>query len=392
MSRANSHDDSVDILFTAFEPSGDAIAARLITVLRKRRPDVTIWALGGARMRDAGANLIEDTSRGAVMLLGAASQAWAHWQRVQRLKRWLSDHALAALVPVDSPAANWAICRAVRRTQPEARIIHLVAPQLWGWASWRVHKLRRLTDHVLCLFPFEPEWFNTRGVVATFVGHPVFDAQPHCQDRPAFLPEATIKLAMLPGSRRAEIRANWLTMFGAFSLLKQKHPALHAAVAAVDGSAMNLIRQLTPSFHGSGGLPSGLSLHAARTAEVLEWCDVALVVSGTAAFEVAAQHKPMVVLFNVHFLVWHLIGRWIIKARTFAMPNVIAESSGLARVVPELVPHFGDPAPVALELNRLIASRELARAQIQALERITEPFLDRRFTEQACETVLELVS
>jgi len=181
-------------------------------------------------------------------------------------------------------------------------------------------------------------------------------------------------------------------MFGAFSLLKQKHPALHATVAAVDGSAMNLIRQLTPSFHGSGELPSGLSLHAARTAEVLEWCDIALVVSGTAAFEVAAQHKPMVVLFNVHFLVWHLIGRWIIKARTFAMPNVIAESSGLSRVVPELVPHFGDPAPVAIELNRLIASRELARAQIQALERITEPFLDRRFTEQACETVLELVS
>ena len=168
-------DPNRDILFTAFEPSGDALAAPMITRLLEQHPGLRVWALGGPKMLAAGADLIETTTDNPAMLLGAASQARAHQQRLKRLTKWLNDHKLAALVPVDSPAANWSICKLVRKTQPAAKIIHLAAPQLWAWAPWRIKKLRRLTDHVLCLLPFEPDWFTARGVRATFVGHPLFD-------------------------------------------------------------------------------------------------------------------------------------------------------------------------------------------------------------------------
>ena len=396
--------DRPNILFTAFEPSGDSVAAPVIAKLIERRPDLKVWSFGGPRMCAAGASMIEDTTRHAVMLFDSVSQAWAHRQRVKRLRRWLESHTLAALIAVDSPAANWMICRTVRRAQPHARIIHLVAPQLWGWAPWRIGKLRRLTDHVLCLFPFEPSWFNERDVPATFVGHPAFDSfsplvggergsssLPNRSADAAVPPDASHKLLLLPGSRHGEIRKNWPTMLDAFRRLKQKHPALHAAVGAVDDWAVDLVRQLTRSSAGSDTLPDGMSIHAARTADLLHWCDLVLVVSGTAAFEVAVHRRPMVVMYNVSFLAWHLVGRWLVNTGTFSMPNVIAESNGQDRIVPELVPHFGDPAPLAWELDRLIESPEAAEAQVDALRCVTAPFAGQPYGEQACNKVLDLI-
>ena len=111
---------SQNILFTAFEPSGDALAAPMIKRLGRLRPDLGIHALGGPNMRDAGAQLIDTTTEHAAMLLGAASQFMTHRRRLRRLADWLTDHKIAALVPVDSPAANWSICKLVRSTQPDA--------------------------------------------------------------------------------------------------------------------------------------------------------------------------------------------------------------------------------------------------------------------------------
>jgi lipid-A-disaccharide synthase len=96
-----------------------------------------------------------------------------HLKINRAVKRWLQTHPVALHVPVDSPAANFPICKIAKKSG--ARVVHLVAPQVWAWAEWRVNKLRRLTDLVLCLLPFEEQWFAMRGVKARFVGHPLFD-------------------------------------------------------------------------------------------------------------------------------------------------------------------------------------------------------------------------
>ena len=140
------------------------------------------------------------------MLGGALGQIRAHRQRVARMRQWLSTHAIDALVPVDSPAANWAMCKLTRSLHPKAKIIHLAAPQIWAWARWRIRKLRRLTDHVLCLLPFEPKWFGDRGVPCSFVGHPLYQmtTPPAAPASPLASSQATTllsapRLALLPG-------------------------------------------------------------------------------------------------------------------------------------------------------------------------------------------------
>ena len=297
------------ILFTAFEPSGDAHAAPVIAALRHLRPDVPTWSCGGPNMRAAGAQIIEETTGNAAMLLSAVSKVHEQHRRLWRLRRWLTAHDLGVYVPVDSPAANWSICKLIRRVKPDTRIVHLVAPQLWAWAPWRIHKLRRLTDHVLCLLPFEPAWFNARGVRATFVGHPVFErVSNHIYGRGSGsggpsdsreMGESTgegadlsdhngLELALLPGSRNSQIRANGPMMLEVFNRLRRGHEGLHGVVLATDQTAAALIDRLV----GEGFPHDCISIRTGPTRQTLSQSDAALVTSGTATLHVAAAGVP----------------------------------------------------------------------------------------------------
>lgn len=361
---------SPSILFTAFEPSGDDHASGVIATLKQMYPHVTIYAMGGPKMEAAGAQLIETTTEHAVMLAGVIGQAYAHKKRVGRLRKWLASHNIIAHVPVDSPAANWSICEAVRQFQPKAKILHLVAPQLWAWAPGRIVKLRRLTDHVMCLLPFEPAWFGERGVEATFVGHPLFDKPRRSGEGTTLgLPStASPKLALLPGSRRGEMKKNWPTMMAAVGELRKKYPQLTAVGALRDEKAIAMLP-------GKGKmLPPGVVVRTGQTEAVLDWADAVLVVSGTATLLVAAYRKPMVTMFNVSRLQWHLLARWLVKTRTFTLPNLIGESLGLGRVVPELVPHFGEVDAVVDALEPLLSDEGARQRQSMLLDQVISPF------------------
>ena len=382
------------ILLTAFEPSGDALAAPVIEALRAARPGLPVWALGGPQMRAKGAELVDMTTQEAVMLSGAVGQLATHWQRLRRLRRWLSHREVAVHVPVDSPAANWSICKLIRRTRPAARTVHLAAPQLWAWGSWRIGKLRRLTDHVLCLLPFEPPWFEARRVRASFVGHPIFDRDRSTTTNPPDLcPERAVEvagrkdeftLAIMPGSRRAEIRINYPTMLEAFERLRLTHPALRAVVAATDTEATELIHQIS----GPRGLPEGVRVESDRPDAVINGADLVLVTSGTATLQVAAHGTPMVSMYNTQRWLWHCVGRWLVRTRTFTLPNLLAEWRGLERIIPEFVPHFGRVEPVFEALAELVRNPAARAAQRSALNRISEPFADCRFAANVAGHIL----
>jgi lipid-A-disaccharide synthase len=374
------------ILFTAFEPSGDALAAKLIASLKAAEPDRPIYALGGPRMAEAGAILIESTTDRAAMLAGAARQAKAHHARLGRLKAWLGDHPIAATVATDSPAANWGVCKRVRQVRPGAAILHLAAPQLWAWGAWRIRKLRRLTDQVLCLLPFEPAWFRARRVPARFVGHPLF-AEAGEGPPPAVVdPDQRFtgpRLALMPGSREAEVQRNWPTQLEAFHRLRAQQPRLRAVVSAADTARAEQIRQLCPE----ATLPRGMRLTIGQAASVLRWAELALVVSGTASLQCVVHRVPMVVTYRINKPAWHLLGRWLVAARTFTLPNLLSESLGHGRAVPELVPHFGEVEPVMTALQPLLGNTPERRQQREAFEAIHQAYAGVVFTEAAADAV-----
>lgn len=357
------------ILFTAFEPSGDDHASAVITALKSAHPDADIRAWGGPKMEAAGAVLLAHTGDDAVMGLPGLAKIREHKRINANIARWISKNPVTVHVPVDSPAANFPVCAITK--QSGASVVHLVAPQLWAWGPWRIKKLRRLTDHVLCLLPFEETWFRERGVRASFIGHPLFDHAPDDASLDAAIagwPVGRPRVAVMPGSRPSEMRANFPLLLAAYNRLAREHPGMTGVVAATRPPVEQALRR----FAGDAQLdwPASLDIRFGCTDAVVRWCDLALVVSGTVTLQIARQQRPMVIVYKSSRLLWSLLARWVIKTPFFTLPNLVAGR----RIVPELVPHFGGSDPIADHAVELLESPDAYATQTRELAAIADKF------------------
>ncbi|MEO0512653.1 MAG: hypothetical protein AAF108_07120 [Planctomycetota bacterium] len=379
-----------DILFTAFEPSGDDEAASVIRALRERYPGVRIAAWGGPRMRDAGAEIIELTGADPVMGIPGPSKIREHLSINRRIERWLASHSVRVHVPVDSPAANFPICAIAKKRG--IKVVHLVAPQVWAWGSWRVGKLRRSTDLVLCLLPFEESFFNERGIRAEFIGHHLFDDyrgpdEPfstaklrEIDHQAAGFIDGSPRVALLPGSRAKEHHANFPILLETFQALRSEFPGLAGVVASLGPSATDRLRDIADAGRG---WPDELDLAEAQTDAVIRWCDVALVVSGTVTLQVARQQRPMIVVYKTGKLFYNIVGKRLVSTPFFTLPNLIAGRE----VVPELVPHFGGHEPLLERARTLLETTDAADRQRAELGEVVDRFLGRASAVNAADAI-----
>lgn len=381
-------------MFTAFEPSGDDLAAGLIAELKRREPDRPIYAWGGPASEAAGATLVEHTLEHAGVALEVVSQVPQHLARLKRLRQWLKQHPVDALVPVDSPAANWSVCGTVRKHCPDAKVVHLVLPQIWGWASWRIRRLRRLTDRVLCLLPFEPDWLRERGVQGVFVGHPMFAPETDIAPRegaraaaPVFQADRGLPLAVLPGSRKSEIQRNLPTMLQAVAEVR-RHVALDAVLAARTQADAERIQAGVDRAQSELGAGAVARIIVGQTRAVLRQADAALITSGTATLQAVADDTPCCALYNHVRWQWELIGRWIVATRTFTLPNLIGVWQTGERAIPEFAPHFGDPRPLAEALHRLCADPDVREEQQRRFADIRAAFEGLSYADVAADELL----
>jgi lipid-A-disaccharide synthase len=367
------------ILFTGFEPSGDDHAAAVIAELRRRHPDLRMYAWGGPHMAAAGAEIIEETGRDAVMGMPGLAKIREHKRINARIERWLAENPVAVHVPVDSPAANFPICALARAAG--AKVVHLVAPQVWAWASWRVRKLRRLTNFVCCVLPFEEDWFRAHNVRARFVGHPLFDSPLDAADLDRAIagwPAGSPRIVLLPGSRPAEIRKNFPLLLSAYRRIASEHPDIAGVVAATRPDIEPVVRELA-----AGPWPESLRFVAHQTDEAIRWAELCLVVSGTVTLQVARQRKPMVIVYKSNRFSYNLIGRWIIRTPFFSLPNLIAGR----RIVPELIPHFGGAEAIVDEAVGLLERPELVERQRHALAEVAARFEGRNAAAGAADAI-----
>lgn len=377
-------DKARGLLFTAFEPSGDDHASVVIAELRLRHPDLPIYALGGEKMRAAGAQILEPTGENAVMGMPGVAKIAEHRRLNRRIADWLEKDLVDVHIPVDSPAANFPLCALSKRRG--IRVVHLVAPQIWAWGRWRIRKLRRLTDMVLCLLPFEEGWFLSRGVKARFIGHPLFDQPVDLEAldrRAAELPDGSPRLALMPGSRPSEIKSSLPVLLDAFRRLRRDYPNTVGIIAATRREVADALRKLADH---SGGWPEGLDMLSGETDAVIRWCEYALVVSGTVTLQIARQQKPMVTFYRPSRLIYHLIGRWIVSTDVFTLPNLILGDER-KKWIPELIPHFGDGEELALAVIRLMRQPGYAEDQIEALRRVTAKFKGRKAAQTAADEI-----
>lgn len=375
-----------DILFTAFEPSGDALAAPVIRAILAREPALRVVAWGGPKMRAAGAEIIEETVHDAQMGMPGVAKIVEHIRLNRRIGAWLAEHSPAVHVPVDSPAANFPICKISKAHG--VRVVHLAAPQVWAWARHRVRKLRRRTDMVLCLLPFEEPWFRSRHVPARFIGHPMFDAPVDAValDRAAAAFPAPAqhapRLALLPGSRHKELRNNFPVMLAAWARVRSRWPGAVAVVAPASAVDERTLRDLAEA---RGGWPEGMVCAVAAVDAAARWADAVFTVSGTVTLQVSRQHAPMVILYRIGRAAHHAVGRWIVRSHAATLPNLIAGR----RIVPEFVPCTGAADPAIRALLDLLADPAAREAQRAALrDDVSSKFAGVRAADRAAQEII----
>jgi lipid-A-disaccharide synthase len=325
-------------LVSAGEASSDLYAAQLIVALRRRArasaqdEPVEFMGVGGERMRAAGCNTIVDARHLAVV---GMTEILSHLPRIYlEFRRLLAAVDGAAIKPdaaivVDSPAFNYRVARAMH--QRGIPVIYFVAPQLWAWRSYRVRRVQRWVKKVLCIFPFEEEFYRQHGVDVEYVGHPLAGLPPPQISRQKYaakhgLDPGRTWIALLPGSRRKEFKFHFATMMEAARKLRQE-----------SGEEFQFIVPLTSATarDGNDARRSGGATEVTfvdQAAPALLHARAAVVASGTATVEAALLGTPFVAVYRLSSFSF-FAARRLVKVPHVAMPNLIAGRE----VVPELL-------------------------------------------------------
>ncbi|MBN1589701.1 MAG: lipid-A-disaccharide synthase [Pirellulales bacterium] len=308
------------IFFSAGEPSGDVHGANLIRQLRARHESFEAVGYGGPEMAAAGCRLHADLTALAVMWFARALlNLHKFWDLAGRADRYFRHHRPDAVVLIDYPGFNWWIAR--RAKAHGIPVFYYSPPQIWSWARWRVGKMRRFVDHVLCGLPFEQSWFAERGCNATFVGHPFFDEVEREPPDEAFLQEQRAEpgplVTILPGSRNQEVMHNLKWFLKAAALVRQRVPDARFAIASFKPHQARLARREVEA----SGVPA--EVHLGKTSELMRLATCCMACSGSVSLELLHHTKPTVVLYWISRTAYVVQG-WFRRVKYITLVNLLA--------------------------------------------------------------------
>jgi lipid-A-disaccharide synthase len=353
------------IFFSVGEPSGDIHGANLIRALQGLHGVVESVGFGGPRMAEAGCDQLFPLCEYAVMGVSKVLASLPQFMGlISRADRYFRRHRPDAVVLIDYPGFNWWIAR--RAKFHGIPVFYFVPPQIWAWASWRVKKMRRYVDHVLCSLPFEEAWYRQRGVSADYVGHPFFDDLPRQTLDPAFRADqqrqAGTIIGILPGSRTQEVQRNFPTQLRAAQTIHRAHPETRFLVACFRESQQRLAEEMC---RASPPLPMQTFVH--KTPEIVEASKACIAVSGSVSLELLYRAKPTVIVYRTSHLAETFI-RPLIKAKYITLVNLLAdkllypEHSGVgcpsAEAAREVLHWLDDDHAYAGVCRELLALRE----------------------------------
>ncbi|MDR7092494.1 lipid-A-disaccharide synthase [Hydrogenophaga laconesensis] len=352
------------LALVAGETSGDLLAGLLLSGVRQRWPELQAFGIGGPQMLAQGFEAWWPSDKLAVR---GYVEVLRHYREIVGIRTALQQRLLASSRPdvfigVDAPDFNLDLEANLR--QAGIRTVHFVCPSIWAWRADRVDKIRRSADHVLCIFPFEPELLAQHGIAATYVGHPLANVIPLVPDRAAArarlgLGDRETVVAVLPGSRASEVQYLAARFFATAARLAKARPGMRFVVPA-----MPVLRERIEAAIRDAGVEGAVMVVTGQSHTVLAACDVTLIASGTATLEAALFKRPMVIAYNMNWLSWQIMRRKQLQPWV-GLPNILCNDF----VVPELLQDAATPEA----MSQAVLAWLDAPAKISALQQ--------RFTE-----------
>jgi lipid-A-disaccharide synthase len=333
-----------EVMIVAGEVSGDTHAGNMLEELQRLAPDLRAFGVGGERLSEAGLELVASTDELAHMGL---VEVVRELPRIRRLFNMLVEQARrrrpAVAVLVDSPDFNLRLAK--RLTALGTRVVLYVSPQLWAWRRGRVRTVARVAREVLCLLPFEAEFYAGHGVGARYVGHPLIDDIERSGLLEHGLPAISGRLALLPGSRVMEVRQLLPVMLQTLRTLPEE--LVREAVLVEAPGVRSAVDSILAAAPAEGRLRRATGPSRRRE---LARAEVAWTASGTATLECALLDVPMIVGYRLQAISF-LLAKALVRVPHVALVNLIAGR----RVVPELLQDEFDPRRLADETTRVLS-------------------------------------
>lgn len=405
-------------MIVAVEASADLHGAALLRELRALRPGLQAFGAGGPLLRAQGSETLVRAEDLSVMGIAEVLPALPRIFRALRtLRHAAQERRPRAALLIDSPDFNLRLARKLRRLG--IPVAYFIGPSVWAWRTWRVRRIARDVARMLVILPFEAEFYARHGVKAVYVGNPLADrfrpllaaarspspspspspltspsAFPSTSNSPSTSPSAFMSrsdlrreldldparplLALLPGSRRQEVRRIWPALLAAAALLRERIPGLQLAVPV----APTVRRDWLPT-----DLP--VTFVEGRAPEVLAAADAAVVASGTATLEAALAQVPTVVVYRLSWLSW-IVARLLVRVPFVSLVNLLAGR----RLVPELLQRDCSGARIADSAAPLLVAGEARDAQLEGMREIRKglaPAGSRSAARRAAEEVAALL-
>ncbi|MCH8307647.1 MAG: lipid-A-disaccharide synthase [Proteobacteria bacterium] len=367
------------------EVSGDQLGAGLIRALKARNPGVRVEGVAGPAMREAGCDVWEDADTLAVMGLVEPVKVLPRLLRLRRslVKRWAEDPP-DIFVGIDAPDFNLGLEKALRSRG--ITTVHFVSPTVWAWRQGRVRKVAKAVDLVLCIFPFEEDFYKAHDVAAEFIGHPLADSVDTDIDSAAMRRQLGLTaprvIAVMPGSRRNEIARLGPVFAKACALLIDRYPDLQFVAPMVSPT----LREAFKVQIDAAGMGDHIKLIDGNAVAAIVAADVVLLASGTASLQTALYGRPMVAAYKLSPLTYlmHRLFK-LVKVKYFAMPNLLTDEP----MVPEFLQDDATPEALSAAVAELLNDPE-RRAVIESRFVALRAELTRGAQQRAAKAILDL--
>jgi lipid-A-disaccharide synthase len=342
-----------EVLIVAAEASSCSYAHRLLSEMLKINPKLKSFGVGSAAMESLGFERIGESERMAVVGLGEIIE---HYKDIKKVFYDLLDlvkrRKPSIVILMDYPEFNIKFAEKIKGLG--CRVVYYAAPQIWAWRTHRVKKIKKYFDEVICLFPFEEEFFREHQVPVHFFGHPILEEiqqQYLDSDQRALarsrcgISEKDFVLGIMPGSRKSELTQNFPTQLKAATMMAKTHSNLKLLVLV----APTVDREFVQSFLEDLKVP--VMVQKEEPAKMISLCDLVLATSGTATLLVGLLQKPMVIMYKMKTFTYWVAKVLIRKIRFFGLPNLILNSE----VAPECLQSKASPEHLCSVLSSFVS-------------------------------------
>ena len=362
----------------AGEASGDLHGANLIRHLRARSvTPLEIYGVGGDRMRESNVRDFYDLAHFHVTGVTAALKALPKYKKAEASIFSNIEKARPDLVVlIDNPGFNLHMAKKIHGLG--IPIVYFIAPQVWAWAPKRVLKIKKYIKKVLVVFQFEKKFFEEHGVPVSWVGHPLMDM---VQDEAGGAKEKRSgQIALLPGSRKGELKTLFSIFLKAAALIREKMPEASFTVI----KAATLPRSVYEERMKAVGFPVKITEKNAYS--TIQASELAIVCSGTATLECALLGTPMVISNRGSF-VTYVAAKSLVRVKYLGLPNLILGE----KKFPELLQYKATPEKIAREALRILQDEKIKQSMQKACEEVSKRIGEAGASKRAADEVLKLL-